>query len=186
MSRAVLALGAPQLSLVCVKMTAVREGGCSIGHHSTAREPSFTCSLHVSAAVTNCALENGHRGDTVGALRPDMGVGSPHAVAACSNSHMLQAGQHCPCPALSLSPQESEQCSGVQIGPLGTCLSPPAERSGARCRVMETHWGSGQLGARSQLSLYMGDFPWEGPFTSQAHREVTRLLSTMSISFAPP
>lgn len=176
-SRAVLALGAPQPPLVCVAVTPVREGGCRYcGRARRRSRPPWA--LHVpsmrppcvSAAAPNRVLENGHTGETRLALRdPAREPAAPTPWLPVLS--LTCSGQAC---RVSPSSQESEQSPGVQLRPPGTRLSARAERSGAQCRVVGTHCGSGQLGAGFQLPV-TGDVPWEGPFTSQVRKEVARL-----------
>lgn len=126
--------------------------------------------LCVSAAAPNRVLENGHTGETRLALRdPAREPAAPTPWLPVLS--LTCSGQAC---RVSPSSQESEQSPGVQLRPPGTRLSARAERSGAQCRVVGTHCGSGQLGAGFQLPV-TGDVPWEGPFTSQVRKEVARL-----------
>lgn len=124
----------------------------------------------VSVAAPNRVLENGHTGETRLALRdPAREPAAPTPWLPVLS--LTCSGQAC---RVSPSSQESEQSPGVQLRPPGTRLSARAERSGAQCRVVGTHCGSGQLGAGFQLPV-TGDVPWEGPFTSQVRKEVARL-----------
>lgn len=104
----------------------------------------------VSAAAPNRVLENGHTGETRLALRdPAREPAAPTPWLPVLS--LTCSGQAC---RVSPSSQESEQSPGVQLRPPGTCLSARAERSGAQCRVVGTHCGSGQLGAGFQLPVH--------------------------------
>lgn len=150
-SRAVLALGAPQPPLVCVAVTLVREGGCCGRVRRRSRPPWAPVGPPcVSAAAPNRVLENGHTGETRLALRdPAREPAAPTPWLPVLS--LTCSGQAC---RVSPSSQESEQSPGVQLRPPGTCLSARAERSGAQCRVVGTHCGSGQLGAGFQLPVH--------------------------------
>lgn len=168
-SRAVLALGAPQPPLVCVAVTPVREGGCRYcGRARRRSRPPWApvgppC---VSAAAPNRVLENGHTGETRLALR------DPAREPAAPTPWLPVLSLTCSGQACRVSPSSQE--SGSSSGLRGhTCLH---ELS---AQVRSAGWWGRTAGRASwgpdSSSLYTGDVPWEGPFTSQVRKEVARL-----------
>lgn len=122
--------------------------------------------LCVSAAAPNRVLENGHTGETRLALR------DPAREPAAPTPWLPVLSLTCSGQACRVSPSSQE--SGSSSGLRGhTCLH---ELS---AQVRSAGWWGRTAGRASwgpdSSSLYTGDVPWEGPFTSQVRKEVARL-----------
>lgn len=120
----------------------------------------------VSAAAPNRVLENGHTGETRLALR------DPAREPAAPTPWLPVLSLTCSGQACRVSPSSQE--SGSSSGLRGhTCLH---ELS---AQVRSAGWWGRTAGRASwgpdSSSLYTGDVPWEGPFTSQVRKEVARL-----------